>query len=331
MLSFISVCVASCLINVRASQQGAYRMKNIPLGSTSTSVPAVAAGCMRINSLSAEQIDRYIGTCMESGITFFDHADIYGGGSCEELFGQAFLRSGLKRGDVIFQSKCGIVPGKMYNLSKEYIIESTEQILRRLHTDYLDILLLHRPDALVEPEETAESFRILKESGKVLHFGVSNHKPLQIELLQKFTGEKLIVNQLQLSIPVSNMIANGLEVNMLTDGAVDRDGSVLDYCRLNDITIQAWSPFQYGFFEGVFIGSEKFPELNALLQELSRKYTVTPTAVAAAWILNHPAKMQLITGTTNPARLKEIAAAVTIALTREEWYRLYLSAGHILP
>lgn len=306
-------------------------MKTIPLSKTSKQVPAVAAGCMRINSLGAEALDRYINTCMELGINFFDHADIYGGGSCEELFGQAFLKSGIKREDVVLQSKCGIVPGKMYNLSKEYIVECTEKILKRLHTEYLDILVLHRPDALVEPEEVAESFRILKESGKVLHFGVSNHKPAQIELLQKFTGEKLIVNQLQFSIPVSNIIANGLEVNMTTDGAVDRDGSVLDYCRLNDITIQTWSPFQYGFFEGVFIGNEKFPALNAVLGELAAKYNVTPTTVAAAWILRHPAKMQLITGTTNPERLKEIAAAEKVVLTREEWYKLYLSAGHILP
>lgn len=306
-------------------------MKNIPLGNTAKNVPAVAAGCMRINSLGEDALDRYIKTCMDLGITFFDHADIYGGGSCEELFGQAFLKSGIKREDVVLQSKCGIVPGKMYNLSKEYIVECTEKILKRLHTEYLDILVLHRPDALVEPEEVAESFRILKESGKVLHFGVSNHKPAQIELLQKFTGEKLIVNQLQFSIPVSNIVANGLEVNMTTDGAVDRDGSVLDYCRLNDITIQTWSPFQYGFFEGVFIGNEKFPALNAVLGELAAKYNVTPTTVAAAWILRHPAKMQLITGTTNPERLKEIAAAEKVVLTREEWYKLYLSAGHILP
>lgn len=306
-------------------------MKNIPLSNTSKFVPAVAAGCMRIDSLGTEQVTRYINACFDLGITFFDHADIYGGGSCEEIFGQAFLKSGIKRENVIFQSKCGIVPGKMYNLSKEYIVESAESILTRLHTDYLDILVLHRPDALVEPEEVAESFRILKESGKVLHFGVSNHKPAQIELLQKYTDEKLIVNQLQFSIPVSNMIANGLEVNMTTDGAVDRDGSVLDYCRLNDITIQTWSPFQYGFFESVFIGSEKFPELNALLQELSVKYNSTPTAVAAAWILRHPAKMQLITGSTNTERLKEIVSSENIALTREEWYKLYLSAGHILP
>lgn len=306
-------------------------MKMITLSTTSKQIPAVAAGCMRINSLDKNQLCRYIDTCMELGINFFDHADIYGGGECETLFAEAFLQTGIKREDIILQSKCSIVPGVMYDLSKDHIIESTDQILKRLHTDYLDILLLHRPDALAEPEEVAESFRILKESGKVLHFGVSNHKPMQIDLLQKYTDEKLVINQLQLSLPVSNMIANGMEVNMLTDGAVDRDGSVLDYCRLKDITIQTWSPFQYGFFEGIFIGSDKYPELNALLDELAYKYNVTPTTIAAAWILRHPAHMQLITGTTNTTRLKQIAAAGNITLTREEWYKLYLSAGHILP
>ena len=149
---------------------------------------------------------------------------------------------------------------------------------------------------------------------------------MQIELLQK-----LMINQLQFSIPVSNMIASGMEVNMQTDGAIDRDGSILDYCRLHDITIQTWSPFQYGFFEGVFIGSDKYPKLNALLEKLAEKYNVTPTTIASAWILRHPAKMQLISGSTSPKRIKEIAVASDITLTREEWYQLYLAAGHILP
>ena len=154
---------------------------------------------------------------------------------------------------------------------------------------------------------------------------------MQIELLQKYAKQKLMINQLQFSIPVSNMIASGMEVNMQTDGAIDRDGSILDYCRLHDITIQTWSPFQYGFFEGVFIGSDKYPKLNALLDKLAEKYNVTPTTIASAWILRHPAKMQLISGSTSPKRIKEIAAASDIILTREEWYQLYLAAGHILP
>lgn len=306
-------------------------MKKIPLSTTQKEIPVIAAGCMRIDSLSQNALCQYIETYMEAGINFFDHADIYGNGICEELFGKAFIKTGIKREDVIIQSKCGIVPGVMYNFSKDHILKSVDSILQRLQMDYLDILLLHRPDALMEPEEVAAAFDILETSGKVLHFGVSNQKPMQIELLQKYAKQKLIINQLQFSIPVSNMIASGMEVNMQTDGAIDRDGSILDYCRLHDITIQTWSPFQYGFFEGVFIGSDKYPELNALLDKLAEKYNVTPTTIASAWILRHPAKMQLISGSTSPQRIKEIAAASDITLTREEWYQLYLAAGHILP
>lgn len=306
-------------------------MKAIELSTTGKKIPAIALGCMRIDNLDNDRLCHYIDTCMELGINFFDHADIYGGGICEEKFSTAFSQTGIKREDIILQSKCSIVPGVMYNLSKDYILESTDQILKRLNTDYLDILLLHRPDALVEPDEVADAFNILKASGKVLNFGVSNHKPMQIELLEKYIDQKLVINQLQLSLPVSNIIANGMEVNMTTDGAVDRDGSVLDYCRLKDITIQTWSPFQYGFFEGIFIGSEKYPELNNVLNTLAEKYSVTPTTIASAWILRHPANMQLIAGTTNAERIREIAAASDITLTREEWYQLYLSTGHILP
>lgn len=306
-------------------------MKKIKLGSTNMEVPAVAAGCMRIDWLDKQGLSDFIKGCVDLGINFFDHADIYGGGRCEELFADAFKETGLKREDIILQSKCSIVPGKMYDLSKEYILNSVDSILKRLNTEYLDILLLHRPDALVEPEEVAEAFNILKASGKVNNFGVSNHKPSQIELLEKYTEQKMIINQLQFSIPVSNMVANGMEVNMATDGAIDRDGSVLDYCRLKDITIQTWSPFQKAHWQGCFIGAQDFADLNNVLNELADKYNVTPTTIAAAWILRHPANMQLIAGTTKLSRMKEIADATNIKLTREEWYRLYLSAGHPLP
>ena len=306
-------------------------MNTIKLSNTDFHVPAVAAGCMRINCLDEKALSSYIEGCIELGINFFDHADIYAGGECEKLFGQALSNMNINREDIVLQSKCGIIPGVMYDFSKEHIINSVDGILKRLGTDYLDILLLHRPDALVEPEEVAQAFDILESSGKVRYFGVSNQKPMQMKLLQKYVRQKLVVNQIQYSIPFSNIVANGMEVNMLTDGAIDRDGSVLDYCRLKDITIQTWSPFQYGFFEGVFIGSDKYPELNKVLNELADKYNVTPTTIATAWILRHPANMQVIAGTTKLSRMKEIAAAASVKLERSEWYRLYLSAGHMLP
>lgn len=306
-------------------------MRRQMLGKSMLEVPVVAAGCMRIQGMDETEVDEYIHTCLELGIQFFDHADIYGKGACESLFGRVFEQTEFRREDIILQSKCGIVPGVMYDFSKEHILQSVEESLRRLRTDYLDILLLHRPDALMEPEEVAEAFDLLEGSGKVRHFGVSNHTPMQIQLLKKCVRQDLLVNQLQFSIPFSNMVASGLEANMLTDGAVNRENSVLDFCRLHDMTIQAWSPFQYGFFEGVFVDSEKYPELNQVLADLAEKYGTTKTGIASAWIFRHPAKIQMVAGTTNLKRLREIALAADIRLTREEWYQLYLSAGHILP
>lgn len=223
-------------------------MREIKLGKSNLMVPVIAAGCMRMDSLDERAAASFIDKALSLGVNFFEHANIYGGGLCETLFAKAVGMKPSVREKFILQSKCGIVPGKMYDFSKEHILSSVDDILKRLNTEYLDVLVLHRPDALVEPEEVAQAFNILKTSGKVNHFGVSNHKPSQIELLQKYIDEPLVTNQLQFSITNSSMIESGMEVNMTTPGAVDRDGSVLDYCRLHDITIQTWSPFQYGFF-----------------------------------------------------------------------------------
>lgn len=306
-------------------------MRTIELGKSNMQVPVIASGCMRMNGLDEKQAASFIEKALSLGVNFFEHADIYGKGECEKIFSKAIDMKPSVREKIILQSKCGIVPGKMYDLSKEYILKSVDEILKRLQTEYLDVLALHRPDALVEPEEVAEAFRVLKESGKVRHFGVSNHKPLQMELLRKYLDEPLVTDQLQFSITNSSMVENGLEVNMTTKGAIDRDGSVLDYCRFHDITIQTWSPFQYGFFEGVFLNNEKFPELNQILEEIATRYEVTPTTIATAWILRHPAHMQVIAGTMNEKRLEEICKASEITLSREEWYQIYLAAGHILP
>lgn len=307
-------------------------MKKTMLGKTGLEIPVIAVGCMRISEMETVRLTEHIRFCIEHGLNFFDHADIYGGGQCESRFAEAFKKTGYKREDVILQSKCAIRPGVMYDFTKKHILESVDGILKRLDTDYLDILLLHRPDALMEPEEVADAFELLEKEGKVRHFGVSNHRPYQIELLNKYVKQELCANQLQFSIPFSNMVAAGMETNMLTDGAIDRDGGILDYCRLKDITIQAWSPFQYGFFEGIFLGNnEKYPELNKALEEISQKYDTTPTAIATAWILRHPANIQMIAGTTNTERMSEIIKGSEIRLEREEWYRLYLSSGHILP
>ena len=304
-------------------------MKTIALGRSGLQVPAIALGCMRLTALDEQGAQRYVRTALDLGANFFDHADIYGGGACEELFGKAI--AGIPRDKLIIQSKCGIVPGKRYDFSKEYILGAVDGILQRLHVDYLDALLLHRPDALMDPVEVAEAFATLKAAGKVNHFGVSNQNPYQMALLQKYLPMPIVANQLQLSVTNCTMITQGMEVNMATPGAVGRDGGVLDYCRLHDITIQPWSPFQYGFFEGVFIGSDKYPELNIKLDELAEKYGVSATTIAVAWLLRHPAQFQPIIGTMNLTRLADCVKACDIQLTRQEWYDIYLSAGNMLP
>ena len=311
-------------------QIGGINMKTITLNNTNLSIPEIGMGCMRIVELeNADAVKGWVDTALEHGINFFDHADIYGKGRCEELFGQVLTPS--LREKIILQSKCSIRPGIAFDFSKEHILNSVDGILKRLNTEYLDILLLHRPDTLMEPEEVADAFRILKESGKVRHFGVSNQTPMQMELLSKYCDEPLLINQLQLSITHCPMINSGINANMYNDSGINRDGGVLEYCRLKDITIQAWSPFQYGMFEGIFLGNEKFAELNKVIDNLAEKYNVTNSAIAVAWILRHPAGIQTIVGTTNKDRIAQISKASEIRLTREEWYALYMAAGNKLP
>lgn len=305
-------------------------MKKIEIGKTKVMAPQVAIGCMRINGLDDAGAEKFVKTALDEGLNFFDHADIYGGGDSERIFSKAIGMNPTVREKVILQSKCGIRKG-FFDFSKEHILNSVDNILERLNTEYLDFLLLHRPDALMEPEVVAEAFDKLYSSGKVRHFGVSNENPMQIQLLEKCLNQKVEINQLQFSITNCTMIKAGINVNMENESAVSRDGSILDYCRLNDITIQPWSPFQYGFFEGVFLDNAKFPELNKKIDEIAAKYNVTNSAIAVAWILRHPAKMQPIVGTTNSSRLKDICKAFDIELTREEWYDIYKSAGNILP
>jgi predicted oxidoreductase len=305
-------------------------LKYIPLGLSGLQVPAVAIGCMRINCVERPVAEHVIKTALDLGASFFDHSDVYGNGSCEEIFADIAGASSVRE-KMLLQTKCGIRRAPAYDFSKEHILKSVEGSLKRLKTDRIDVLLLHRPDALAEPEEVAEAFDILHISGKVLHFGVSNQNPMQIQLLKKFVKQPIVANQLQLSLTNANMISQGLHVNMLDDAAINRDGSVLDFCRLNDITVQPWSPFQYGFFEGVFLGNPKFPTLNEAIDALAKRYNVSNTAIAMAWLLRHPAKMQPVIGTMNPSRVADCIKAAEIVLTRDEWYRLYIAAGNKLP
>lgn len=304
-------------------------MKQIDLGGKLT-VSRIGLGFMRLAALSVTEAEKLIRTALESGITLMDHADIYGGGRSESLFAEALASTPSVREQMVLQSKCSIRRG-WYDCSKEYIMESVDGILQRLQTEYLDILLLHRPDALMEPEEVAEAFDILQQSGKVRHFGVSNMNPLQMELLTKYLNQPLITNQMQMSITQCPMIDAGFNVNVNQPIGAMYDGGVLDYCRLKDITVQAWSPFQYGRFEGCFLGSEKYPELNEMIDRLAEKYNTTNSGIAIAWLLRHPAGIVPILGTTNPQRVQEVSRISDLQIDRLEWYELYRAAGKVLP
>lgn len=306
-------------------------MRTMHLGSSDLIVPAVAVGCMRLGELPPREAERFIQEALDLGANFFDHADVYGDvRPAEEVFAEAVHMSDDVRERLILQTKCGLTD-RTYDFSLKHILDTVDQSLRRLGTDYVDVLLLHRPDALVEPEEVAEAFDRLEASGKVRHFGVSNHKPMQIELLKKFVRQPLLTNQLQLSMTNATMIAQGINVNMENPASIDRDGSVLDYCRLHDITIQAWSPFQYGFFAGVFLDNPQFPALNQAIDTVAAQHGVPNTTIALAWILRHPAHMQPITGTTNLNRLRDCLKATEVELSREEWYAIFQAAGNALP
>ncbi|MCF1684797.1 aldo/keto reductase [Tetragenococcus halophilus] len=304
-------------------------MKQLKFGSTGIEVPSVILGCMRMNS--ATEAEKVLQTAVENGITFFDHADIYGNGECEQVFANSLAKTSIKREDLFIQSKCGIVPGEMYDFSKEHIVQAVNGSLKRLQTDYLDSLLLHRPDTLMEPEEVAAAFDELATQGKVRHFGVSNHNPMQVKLLQKTVKQPLEANQLQFGLMHTGMIDEGLYVNRKETQASERDGEILEFSRLENMTIQAWSPYQASSVKEVFINNERFPELNQKLAELAEKYHTTPNGLASAWVLRHPANMQLIAGTMNSKRIEEIAQASEIQLSRKDWYQLYLAAGNGLP
>lgn len=308
-------------------------MKTINVANGPQNVSNIILGCMRMPALSVAEAATMIRTAAEEGINFYDHATCYGDGEAEARFGNAFCTTGLKREDVIIQSKCGLhFDRQEFDWSKEDILDSVDGSLRRLQTDYLDVLLLHRPDLLFDPQEVAEAFDQLEKSGKVRYFGVSNVTPGQLELLKKYVRQPLIFNQLQLSLDQTQLIDCALYLNNLTtDLSIDRDNGVLDYCRLHDITIQAWSPLQIGMFQGCFVDHPDFPELNRALGKLGEKYGVSKSAIAIAWILRHPANMQVVVGTMNPQHLKELCAASDIRLTHKEWYELYLASGKFLP
>ncbi|ANC32693.1 aldo/keto reductase [Isoptericola dokdonensis] len=311
-------------------------MRTVPLGTTGRDVPNVVLGLMRIAQMDDDAVRELVRTARDAGIDFVDHADVYGAElhGCERRFAEAMRLTPSQRAELTIQSKAGIVrEGPYFDYSYDHLVSSVEGSLEALGTDYLDVLLLHRPDALVEPDEVARAFDHLESTGKVRAFGVSNHTPRQIDLLKKSVRQPIVANQLQLSITHAPIVAQGVTANMAGEDqsrTVD-GGGILDYCRLHDITVQAWSPFQAGFFTGVFLGSDDYPGLNAVIDRLAAKYDVPPIAIAVAWITRHPAQMQVVLGTTTPERVSGAAQGSDVPLTRAEWYELFRAGGYRVP
>ena len=308
-------------------------MRYITLGQDDKELSEIVLGMMRIKDKSVKEVEEIVETALSVGINAFDLADIYGRGRCEELLGLVLKNRPDLREEMWIQSKCGIRIEEFtyFDFSKEYILQSVDGILQRLKIDHLDSLLLHRPDALMESDQVAEAFDLLYKQGKVRNFGVSNQNPMMMELLKKDVKQPLAVNQLQLSAAFTPGFESGFHVNMEDSQAALRDGSVFEYCKLNDMVIQAWSVLQFGYFKGNFVGNEKFQTLNQVLDRLAIKYGVTSSTIAISWILRYPAKMQAVVGTTNPKHLREVSQAANFSLTRKEWYEIYLAAGNNLP
>lgn len=305
-------------------------MKKMQIGTTQVQASPLVLGCMRMNVLDRPSATQVLQQALEVGIDFFDHADIYGGGKSEEVFAQAVKDAGISRDQLILQSKTGIRKG-FFDFSKDHIVSSVDQILNRLQTDYLDFLLLHRPDTLMEPEEVAAAFDQLHQAGKVRYFGVSNQNRSQIELLSAYLNQELVVNQLQFGPAHTPLIDEGLNVNMLNDASIDHTGGLLEFSRLRQMTIQPWSPFQVDLGQGLFMKHPAYKSLTATLELYAHQKEVSFEAMVLAWILRHPANMQPIVGSMNPDRIASMAQATDIQLNRQEWYDIYVSGGRVLP
>lgn len=266
---------------------------------------------------------RMIQACLDMGVTTFDHADIYGHYTTEEEFGRALASAPALRRQLQLITKCGIcmvTPNRpehrirSYNTSKEHIISSTERSLKNLHTDYLDLLLIHRPDPLMHPQEIAEAFQQLKTQGKVLHFGVSNFTASQAALIHQATP--LVTNQIEISI---------LNVEPFLDGQ-------LDHCLMNGIRPTAWGPLGSGRLFHTEEPDERTKRILAVAQLLGDKYQLKPDQILLCWLLTHPAGIVPVLGTSKSERIREAMAASEVTLTREEWFMLWrASTGHEIP
>ena len=294
-----------------------YIMEKQHLHLKGPSVSRIVAGAWRWDGSSGLDVNRLVSTCLESGITSFDHADIYGDYENQKIFGQVIRKNPSLRNQMQLISKCGIrlvsskhpdTWVKHYDTSKEHILKSVDTSLSELATDYLDLLLIHRPDPFMNPEVVSETFGLLRQNGKVLHFGVSNFTPSQFEMLQKYLPFPLVTNQVEISLG---------KLDAFYDGT-------LDILQKYETAPMVYSPLGQGKLVSEKSASE--------LWSKKEKYDATETQLALAWLLNHPSNMCPVIGTTKTERILESAKAVNIHLDRQDWFdMLRIASGNDVP
>jgi len=326
-------------------------METITIANTELKLSRLCAGCMGLGGgwepgtvLKSEhesQTREFIEACLELGINFFDHANIYAIGRAEEVFGRILAKQPSLRNQIVLQSKVGIrfandpagTPQR-FDFSFEHIIEATEAILRRLQTDHLDILLLHRPDVLMDGEEIARAFALLKKAGKVRYFGVSNQNRFHMEYIQSFLPDPLVANQLEMNLLHNGFAESVISVNQNVIAYPNGWEGLIEYCRLKNVNVQAWSPLARGLLSGgdIAAASPLVQATAALVQKMANEHSCSREAIVLSWLLRHPARIQPVLGTTRPERLKACAESIRIQLSREEWYRLFETArGQKMP
>ncbi|GAB5379516.1 MAG: aldo/keto reductase [Aliiglaciecola sp.] len=323
-------------------------MPKLPLNQTFPGARPIAYGCMGLGGSwghepykveHVKQAHEVVDAVLDAGINFFDHADIYTMGKAEQVFGEVLKERPSLREQILIQSKCGIIfeddkGPKRFDFSKEYILNSVDGILSRLNTDYIDIFLLHRPDPLMEPDEVADAFSILKQAGKVKHFGVSNQNLHQMSLLQNSLDMPLIANQIELHLMHLDFLDDVVLSNNVQGKDLSFTSGTFEYCRMNNIQIQAWGSLCQGMLSGRDVSSqpEHIQRTAELVGKLAAEYQSSKEAILLAFLMRHPAGIQPIIGSTNPARIAASAQATNVTLTREHWYALYVTArGQELP
>jgi predicted oxidoreductase len=295
-------------------------MRTQTIGLSDLNSTRLAYGCWRLaGSEGSPRLEPSIGkhavlTAFETGFTFFDHADIYGQGECERIFGQALREAPGMRERIILATKCGIRPPwdgaqHCYDSSPEHILTSIDGSLKRLGVERVDLLMIHRPDFLGDPEEIAAAFAKLRAQGKVRWFGASNFRPAQLVALQRACDFPLIAHQVEVSLSVRHTLEDG----------------TLDQCLAEKMTPLAWSPLDKGNLLGL-PRSEREENLHGLMDVLAVKHHTTRAGIALGWLLRHPSRMIPIIGSLNAQRIREAARADAVELTREEWYALFIAA-----